>query len=300
MNSCQVFHPRRLNLVELRSNPVDLRLNPVDLRLNPVELRSNLVKLRSYQQNYTGTCKNRRNIMTGQQDTTGTIPTSVNTFWRLTKWLEKEAEQVRVDLQYMFDNLVEHQVDKIRNKLTNRFVEIIQSHIQEVAQTYPGLELVGSIEFKDDIFLSLFKDKMVLFSRENLKTCLGDSQRMVELDQEYPGVLARIKEIDNAFRFYQKQNAFQVNRHRINIMTRIAPDGTVINPQFPQEQHTSPNQTDDRFHDDDNLPEDIYREFIDSLGMTEEFEKFRAERSQSGMTRIWNYQKDQTEPVPEC
>ena len=58
-------------------------------------------------------------------------------------------------------------------------------------------------------------------------------------------------------------------------MTRIVSDGTVVNPRFPQEQHTALNRV------DDDLSEDIYREFIDSFGMIEAFEKFRAERARS-------------------
>ena len=258
--------------------------------------------------------------MTKQQDTTGTIPVSVSTFGRLTEWLKKEVEQVRVDLRCLFDDLVKQgvlannrdylsgsigsldffddhlkksnayknkvlflashdQVHEIKNKLINRFIEITQSHVQEVALTYPGLELRGSIYFKDDVFVSLFKDGMSILSSNDLKTGHHDhTQRMMDLDREYPGVLARIEEMRNAFRFYQEQNAFPVKPHRINVTTRIVPNETVESPQFPQEQHIARNRTDGGF--DDDLPEDIYREFIDSFGMTEAFEKFRAERAQ--------------------
>ena len=264
--------------------------------------------------------------MTKQQDTTGAIPVSVNTFGRLTEWIEKEAEQIRRDLRCMFDDLVEKEalaqnrdyltgpidslnffddhlgkskahenkaiflashdlVHQIRNKVSDRFAEITQSHVQEIARTYPDLELRGSIYYKDDIFVSLFKDGLKIYSQKDLKTghhgnafTFGREQ----IDQSYPGVIARIDEIGNAFRFCQEHDAFSVNPHMMTVMTLIAPDGTMESPRFPQEhpqeQHIARNRADDGF-DGESL-EDVYREFIDSFGMTEAFEKFRKERVQ--------------------
>ena len=120
-------------------------------------------------------------------------------------------------------------VNEIRHKTISRFAEITQSHIQEIGQTYPGLELRVSMFPADDLYFSLFMNGVGFRSEREMKTRYDD--------YGHPGVSDRIEEIRKTFRFFLKQNVFPANSKR-NKFILLVSDGTVESPRFLQKQDT--------------------------------------------------------------
>ena len=120
-------------------------------------------------------------------------------------------------------------VNEMRHKTINRFAEITQSHIQEIGQTYPGLELRVSMFPADNLYFSLSMNGVDFRSEREMKTRYDD--------YGHPGVSDRIEEIRKTFRSFLKQNAFPANSNR-NKFALLVSDGIVESPHFPQKQDT--------------------------------------------------------------
>ena len=125
-------------------------------------------------------------------------------------------------------------VDEFRQQVMIRFAGVTCSHVHEISQTYPGLQLRVEMginmcpDSAGDIDFFLSRGNGVKFRSEMFQEAQGDNC-------EYPGVFERVEVIREAFKSCLKQDVFPSMSHRIDIAHRIFLNRKEICPEFLRE-----------------------------------------------------------------
>ena len=146
--------------------------------------------------------------------------------------------------------------DWLGTEMIQRIVAITQSHIQEIAQMHPGLDLQVRIDCKSGVYFDLFENGEKVFRdiRDGTSFLDVDPERdqwgadffhirerkcLEELDMAYPEVSGRIGEILGTYMSCRKKGIFSNTDYSTRLKTRVFPDGTVKNAEFPQGKHAT-------------------------------------------------------------
>ena len=140
--------------------------------------------------------------------------------------------------------------------MIQQFAAITQSHIQEISQMHPGLELQVRIDCKSGLHFDLFENGKKAFHdiQDGTSFLETDPEReqwgadffhvrerkcLEELDMAYPGVSGRIGETLNTWMSCKKKGIFSNMNYSGMLKTLISSDGIVKNPEFSQVKHAA-------------------------------------------------------------